>query len=73
MPVEVEAHTVPHFKAAVNSKVEPRQLEWGNVFKVMHSLSKLGLLLHKMGFVKTAVPMTVIRTLCSSTQLLSCT
>ena len=26
----------------------------------IHSLSKLGLLLHKMSFVKTAVPMTVI-------------
>ena len=25
----------------------------------IHSLSKLGLLLHKMSFVKTAVPMTV--------------
>ena len=30
-------------------------------FHVLHSLSKFGLLLHKMGFVKTAVPITVLR------------
>ena len=32
MEVEVEVHTVPHFKAPVNSKVESRQLECGGVF-----------------------------------------
>ena len=32
MPVEVEVHTAPHFKAPVSSKVEPRQLECGGVF-----------------------------------------
>ena len=32
MPVEVEVHTVPHFKALVSSKVKPRQLECGGIF-----------------------------------------
>ena len=31
MPVEVEVHTVPHFKAAVNGKVEPRGPEHGGI------------------------------------------
>ena len=60
MPVEVEVHTVPYFKAPVSSKVEPRQLECSSLFYVLHSLSNLGLLLHEMGFVKTDVPMTVV-------------
>ena len=29
--VEVEAHTVPHLKAPVNGKVEPRGLEHGGI------------------------------------------
>ena len=32
MPVEVEVHTVPQFKAPVNSKVGPRQLECDGSF-----------------------------------------
>ena len=30
--VEVEVHTVPHFKAPVNGKVEPRGPEHGGIF-----------------------------------------
>ena len=25
MPVEIEVHTVPHFKATINTKVDPEQ------------------------------------------------
>ena len=32
VPVEVEVHTVPHFKAPVNVKVEPRGPEHGDIF-----------------------------------------
>ena len=31
VPVEVEVHTVPHFKAPVNGKVEPRGQEDGGI------------------------------------------
>ena len=30
--VEVEVHTVPHFKGSVNGKVEPRKPEDGGIF-----------------------------------------
>ena len=32
VPVEVEVHTVPHFKAPVNGKVDPRGPEHGGIF-----------------------------------------
>ena len=47
MPVEVEVHTVPHFKAPVNGKVEPRGLEHGGIFIFSNARSKKGHLLHK--------------------------
>ena len=28
MPFEVEVHTAPHFKAPVNGKIDPKQLEF---------------------------------------------
>ena len=31
VPVEVEIHTVPHFKAPVNNKLEPRGPEHGGI------------------------------------------
>ena len=32
VPVEVKLHTVPHFKAPINGKVEPRRPEHGGIF-----------------------------------------
>ena len=32
MPNEIEVHKVPHFKAPVNDKVEPRGPEHGGIF-----------------------------------------
>ena len=59
MPVEVEVHTVPHFKAPVNSKVEPR----GPVHVVnsifQNTRSKMGHLLHKSGYCDSDMHTTV--------------
>ena len=46
MPIKIEAHTVPHFKAPV----------------ICNGIVKLGGLVNKMGFDKTVVPMTVDHT-----------
>ena len=32
MPIEIEIHTVPHFKAPVNSKLDPKGKEHGGIF-----------------------------------------
>ena len=59
MPVEIEVHTVPHFKAPVNAKVELWRLACGGTFTVQTSLSKIGSLVHKLGFIGTEVVGTV--------------
>ena len=61
MPVEVEVHTVPHFKAPVNAKVELWGLECGGTFIIQTSLLKIGCLVHKLGFVATEVAGTVVK------------
>ena len=33
-PVKVEVYTVPHFKASVNGKLEPRGPEHGGIFSL---------------------------------------
>ena len=60
MPVGVEAHTVPHFKAPVNAKVELWGIECGGTLIIQTSLLKIGCLVHKLGFVATEVVGTVI-------------
>ena len=59
MPVEVEVHTVPHFEAPVNAKVELWGLECGGTFIIQTSLLKIGCSVHKLGFVGTEVVGTV--------------
>ena len=49
VPVEVEVHTVPHFKAPVNCKVEPRGPEHGGILIFENTRSKINHLLHKSG------------------------
>ena len=56
MPIEVEDHTVPHFKAPVIGKVELHGPEHADFFM---SIVNSGCLVHKIGFVKTEVPTTV--------------
>ena len=53
MLVEVEVHTVPHFKAPDNGKVELWWLECASTFLIQTSLLKIGRLLHKSGFVES--------------------
>ena len=53
MLVEIEGHTVPHFKAPVYAKVELWGLECGGIFSIQTSLLDISHLLHKTGFVKT--------------------
>ena len=61
VPVEVEVHTVPHFKAPVNAKVELWRLECGGTFIIQTSSLKIGFLVHKLSFVATEVAGTVHR------------
>ena len=68
MPVEVEVHTVPHFKAPVNAKVELWGLECGGTFIIQTSLLKIGCLVHKLGFVATEVAGTVKNNVCIQVQ-----
>ena len=49
MPVEVEVHTVPRFKAPVYGKVDLWWLKYGSNFSIQTSLLKIGCLLHKSG------------------------
>ena len=63
MPIEIEVHTVPHFKARVNCKVEWWGQEHAGTFMQSNGIMKLGRLVHKMGFVKTAILCTVLKSL----------
>ena len=60
MLVEIEGHTVPHFKAPVYAKVELWGLEYGGIFSIQTSLLDISHLLHKTGFVKTESVGTVV-------------
>ena len=62
MPVEIDVHTVPHFKATINTKVESEVPESDGIFISYQARPKIGYLLHKTGFVysdmHTTVPIT---------------
>ena len=47
VPVEIEAHTVPHFKAPVNGKIDLWEPECGGTFILDYTLVNVGHLLHK--------------------------
>ena len=64
MLVEIESHTVPHFKAPVYAKVELWGLECGGIFSIQTSLLDISHLLHKTGFVKTESVGTVSSVKC---------
>ena len=57
--VEIEVHTVPHFKATINTKVEPDQLVYDCIFISHLARPKIGHLLHKTGFVHSDMHTTV--------------
>ena len=56
MPLEVHDHTVPHLKALISGKYEPRGLRCGSSSRVCQTLLKSAALQHKASLVKTAVP-----------------
>ena len=57
--VEVEVHTVPHFKAPVNIKLELQGPEYGGIFISLNTRSKIGQLLHKSGHFDSDMHTTV--------------
>ena len=49
MPLKIEGHTIPHFKAHNSRKLEPRRLSSGSIFSWCYVLLNLSHLLHKLG------------------------
>ena len=47
MPVEIEVHTVPQFKAPINGEIDLLGPECGGTFILDYSLVNVGHLLHK--------------------------
>ena len=62
MPVEIEVHTVSHFKATINVKVEPEGLECDGISISYEVRPKIGHLLHNTGFVDSDMH-TIVSTL----------
>ena len=60
MPVEIEVHTVLHFKATINTKVGPERLGSDGNFISYEARPKIGQLLHKRGFVYSDMHTTVV-------------
>ena len=50
MPLEIQSHTIPHLKALISGKMEPRGLRWGSTFRVCQTLFKIAYLLHKVAY-----------------------
>ena len=50
MPLEIQSHTVPHLKALISGKNEPRGLRYGSTFRVCQALLKSAILLHKEAY-----------------------
>ena len=69
MLVEIEGHTVPHFKAPVYAKVELWGLECGGIISIQTSLLDISHLLHKTGFVKTESVGSVYTQVCCSSRM----
>ena len=59
MLVEIEGHTVPHFKAPIYSKLELCGLKYSGTLNIQTGLLKISHLLHKMRFVQTEIATTV--------------
>ena len=60
MLVEIEGHTVPHFKAPVYAKMELWGPECGGTFSIQTSLLNISHLLHKMRFVWFVLSTTIL-------------
>ena len=60
MPLEVQSHAVPHLKALISGKMEPRGLRCSSLFILCQTLWKNTSLLHKMRFVWLVLATTVV-------------
>ena len=49
MPLEIQSHAIPHFKADIRGKLNPRGLECGSIFTLCHPFFKIALLVHTEG------------------------
>ena len=61
VPVEVEVHTVPHFKDPVYNELELRGPEHGVIFKLLNTKSNICQLLHKLGHFDSDMHTTVTK------------
>ena len=59
MPVEIEVHTVSHFKAPVNCRKKCEWLKDAGIFRQWTSIVKMGRLVNKTSFVWIEVLCTV--------------
>ena len=59
MPLEIQSHTIPHLKALISGKMEPRGLRCSSLFILCQTLWKNTSLLHKMRFVWLVLATTV--------------
>ena len=50
MPLEVQGHAIPHFKAKINGKFKPKGPRRGSTFTLCHATFKNPVLLHTEGF-----------------------
>ena len=50
MPLEIQSYTVPHLKALISGKLEPRGLRFGSTFILCHALLNKAILLHKRAY-----------------------
>ena len=46
MPLDVQGHTIPHFKAKISGKCEPREPRHGSTLKLCQAIFKNPVLLH---------------------------
>ena len=59
MSVEVQGHTVPHFKGLISGIENVFRFAFGVTVILCYSILKTAILLHKRGLVKIEVPTTV--------------
>ena len=68
MPVEIEVHTVPHFKGTINAKMEPEGLECNGISIFYQVGQKLGCFLNKTKYFNSLLH-TLVRSLILVTDL----
>ena len=70
MSVETKVHTVPHFKASFNAKVEPSWLKHADIFTLPPTVLKTSYLVHKTVIVLVQRNTTVVESYMISYKLI---